>query len=739
MSNYNDLLYTNKFQSTSTLTKEQISNSRNNLRDVNNYIKNSSRPVNKLLNNNLLSSDTINIKKFKGSPFPSAFNKNSYPIMSDAMKDIAEDKYSKIRKTSISINSEDRNKSFFVLPNNYDIDLENKFENIQKIVLKDIQIPNSIPAINQDNNVFCWGYPTKKELIETGSDNVLIPTKNNTIYFSDVADVNVCDFKELIYLSIFPESFINLTDFPEFFKDYIRRNNLHGIKNLTDPDYIKLKDPTQNTGDNAEPFVDLTRKFIEKPYGIVEVGKNTIFNMNIDIMSGLVSIVNQIEEVNVLCAQTFTSDTVVSDDTIFGDTTYTKTSYVGVSDLLTDRVYITVSFTEDIFENFHNSINPYPLVFLNLSKIGGITESEINYTPFFQEQIYVDNYSGNIPKYVSTYRLFDKIEIPTSGTAPNIFLLRFELKISSGNTNPEFFNTSGTVIRVNSTENIIYNQSLVDILAGNSEKGPFSNYSGNLTFDDNKISRVGRALPIRIYRNLSKLSKDDYCAPNNLTLLSLLGFPTESNEEYAELISLTSTYKFIHTNSQDFLVSPYLANVDKVSLFNNIIKNKSIQNKLNLENYNGEYYFKSVPFLFMKLLPNKIENENYGENLIRASDTNNKFLEEEYDKVFFSTEAGKKEKRNTNNLFAKIYLKQYPYGTNEINGKEYELFFEDQPLENLTSFKIVFTDPFGRILNLNLPHTFTIDIYEKINVLKDTLIDTRNGDVVTNGIKSIYN
>jgi hypothetical protein len=218
-----------------------------------------------------------------------------------------------------------------------------------------------------------------------------------------------------------------------------------------------------------------------------------------------------------------------------------------------------------------------------------------------------------------------------------------------------------------------------------------------------------------------------------------LGFPTESNEEYAELVSLTSTYKFIHTNSQDFLVSPYLANVDKVALFNNLIRNKSIQNKLNLENYNGEYYFKSVPFLFMKLLPNKLENENYGENLIRASDTNNKFLEDEYDKVFFSTEAGTKEKRDTNNLFAKIYLKQYPYGTNEINGKEYELFFEDQPLENLTSFKIVFTDPFGRILNLNLPHTFTIDIYEKINVLKDTLIDTRNGDVVTNGIKSIYN
>jgi len=294
-------------------------------------------------------------------------------------------------------------------------------------------------------------------------------------------------------------------------------------------------------------------------------------------------------------------------------------------------------------------------------------------------------------------------------------------------------------VKTNNTDCIIYNQSLIDILGGSSLTGTFGNYSGNLTFDDTKIPRCGRALPTKLYRNLNKLSNNEYCAPKNLTLLSLLGFATETNEEYSELVSLTSTYKFIHTNSQDFLISPYSTAIDKVSLFNNLIKNKSIQTKLNLENYNGIYYFKSIPFLFLKLLPNKLENDSLGHNLMRASDVNNKFLESEYDRVFFSNETNTKASRDTNNLFAKIYLKQFPYGTNEINREGYVMFFEDQPLENLSSFKIVFTDPYGRILNLNLPHTFTIEIYEKINVLKDTLIDTRNGDVVTNGIKSIYN
>lgn len=740
MSNYNDLLYTNKFLPNDTLTKGDVVSSRKNLRDVNRYLKSDENPVRNFLQTNLTTNDTINIKKFRSNPFPSSLNKNSYPILSNAMKDIAEDKYFKIRKTSISINSEDRNKSIFVLPNNYNIDLNNKFENIQKIVLKDIQISSSIPCINQDNNVFCWGYPTKKELIETGSDNVLIPTKNNIIYFSDVASVDTCDYKQLIYLSLFPESFLNVDEFPEYFKDFIRRNNLHGIKNLTDPDYIKLKDATQNSNNDGKAFVNLTRKFIEKPYQIEESGKNTIFNIDIDIKSGLVSIVNQIEELEVLSTQAYTNEIDPSQDNIFGS--FTRTAYDATRyKLIPDRIYVTIGYTSDIESNFVTNLNPYPLVFLNLSRIGGITDSEINYTCYFQEDIYRNTsfYSpGIVPEYVSSYRLFDTIELVSSGSIITK-LLRFELKISSGNTDSSFFNSSGTIVKTNNTDCIIYNQSLIDILGGSSLTGTFGNYSGNLTFDDSKIPRCGRALPTKLYRNLNKLSNNEYCAPKNLTLLSLLGFPTETNEEYSELVSLTSTYKFIHTNSQDFLISPYSTAIDKVSLFNNLIKNKSIQTKLNLENYNGIYYFKSIPFLFLKLLPNKLENDSLGDNLMRASDVNNKFLESEYDRVFFSNETNTKATRDTNNLFAKIYLKQFPYGTNEINREGYVMFFEDQPLENLSSFKIVFTDPYGRILNLNLPHTFTIEIYEKINVLKDTLIDTRNGDVVTNGIKSIYN
>lgn len=95
--------------------------------------------------------------------------------------------------------------------------------------------------------------------------------------------------------------------------------------------------------------------------------------------------------------------------------------------------------------------------------------------------------------------------------------------------------------------------------------------------------------------------------------------------------------------------------------------------------------------------------------------------------------------KNTDDLFAKIYLNQAPYQTIINKDGIYEYKFEDMPLENLDQLLIQFTDPIGEIVDLYIPHSFTLEIYEKISVLKDTLINSRRGEIVTNGITNIYN
>ena len=93
MSNYNDLLYTNKFVNKNNININKFNKSNTNINQVNKFRKNTINNTQAYLQRNLLSSDEINLNKFNASQFHSHLNKNSYPILSDAMRDIAEDKY----------------------------------------------------------------------------------------------------------------------------------------------------------------------------------------------------------------------------------------------------------------------------------------------------------------------------------------------------------------------------------------------------------------------------------------------------------------------------------------------------------------------------------------------------------------------------------------------------------------------------------------------------------------------
>ena len=742
MSNNNDLLYTNRFYSKKDLTKKQIKSS---VANTPAYLQNLDKRTNstrKYMRTNILTNDALPVDKTLNNQFPANRNKNSYPILSDAFQDMSEDKYHKIKKTSLSINSDDRRYSHSILPNNYILQLHNKFTNIQKIVLKDISISNTLQTINGNNNSLYWQYPTKKLLRDTGSDNQLIPTKSNNIYFSKVFpdEVSTASEEQMIYGYKFPPAFPKVIDLPSYIKRYLNSYVIHGKKGLYDYDNIELQDTSKNTEDNEVPYSNLTRKYIESPYGNTDnLNRNMLFNVDIDINLHIVNIVNRIEEVQILAIQTIYSsnggNVSTADDFTFGDTSGAFMRDPPVSFMKPNKLYVTILLESNIGFDDTSPVGPYPLVITGLDNIGGIDSVYLNNTCFFDERIYTNNGFSSAPEYVSTFKKFDIITV--NG---NVRLRRLELTLSTGNSGLRF-DSSGFMVTTSKSDTVIFNKSLQKVLDGGTGSGIYYTLEENIQVTTDEYPLIGRALPFRFYNGGAVSNDGESCINTYSNILDLLSFKNHDVSDYIQTMSLNQNFKFIHKNTDQILTSAF-SSTDQKNIVQEMFRINFPQYRLNIENYNGEYYFRSHPFIFLKILPS-LNDKSTTNSLYRVTNTKNKDILSVYQKEFYfnidkSFTSGTIYTKNAQNLFAKIYLKPIPYKTIIDTTGRYEYLFDESPLENLDTLQIQIVDPFGEILDLYLPHSFTIDIYEKISVLKDTLIDSRHGDIVTNGIANIY-
>ena len=66
-----------------------------------------------------------------------------------------------------------------------------------------------------------------------------------------------------------------------------------------------------------------------------------------------------------------------------------------------------------------------------------------------------------------------------------------------------------------------------------------------------------------------------------------------------------------------------------------------------------------------------------------------------------------------------------------------EVVFYNAPLEKLSGFIIQLVKPDGKIPALGLDHSITIEVHEVKEILKETLIDTKRGRIVSTGYKNI--
>lgn len=534
--------------------------------------------------------------------------------------------------THVIVDSRNRNREEYPIPNDYKIEMGKLFSNIKVIRLVDINISNTIPPLNLRNNSLIWEYPTTDEI--SNINNILLPSNSLS---SD--------------------------------KIFLGTNLLESFHNVQ-----SLEEQLEN---------ELTNVLHKTEFNDVEEYSNHRFTIRINPITQLVQIVNRIETLPIYAIQTILNS---SDDVLAGF----RVGAVPSPDSC-DNAFI-VTFKKEL------TSNEYPLVITDSPSIADISEETINFITYFEESLGSEE----------QYELFDELNID------GVSYFRYKFM-------PE-------VLNVQESENIIFTMSGGNLVNSLNTAGEV-NYVAN----SNDTPEIGRALPFRFFFQRSQFINDPcLCQLNPLnedgnlrTVLELLGWNVRNNDIDS---NNTVQYQYVHTNK-----GSYLENDTSFSSTVNGQEFSFPNNLLDLEIRDGIYYFRSMDYIFLRLLINDDQAE-WGNQLLVAGPIETP--ENQSTNIFYNvnlnkqvTDAQKIQTKNLNNLFAKIDLDTVPSNvTNVVNDViTYDIDFKNEQLDELQQIRVQFLDREGRILNLRGEHNFVLEVVTKRNVLENILFNSKNG------------
>lgn len=647
-----------------------------------------------------------------------------------------------IKKTNISIYSEDRNLEKNILPNNFEIELNKTYKNVSKLVLKDIYFPNSIPLLNENNDIFQWQYPS---LIE--SDDIFIPQNKTDDNYSFILPDDF-DWSKILtidnnykYSAKLNIKYSSVNEFSKLFNQEISKefylNYNENNDECINSEYIHDK-VFQNILFNNDTRDRIYTKGIEFD---IDINKNT----------HVVKMVNRVNKIPIYAIQTFkhVHDGIYD---IFKNYSINKQLVDG---LIEDAIYILVKrvdmeyiydtsvispeydasgrsifFTDNSFNNLSYDI--FPLVLTGMPDVGNLKKEHINYTPFYNIHMYeysTENQT-NINKLnfsypdISNYRYIDEIVFTDICGNENRFL-RLQLILNRSNINGLHFDKyirgfdNKSTMGSNITTTIITNEWLRNYMRNIDILGNTSSAIDYFTQEEvDKIPIIGKALPLHLIKKTNISNKNK--SRNKIeSVLDILGWTNQHVTKNGQNVSLKEKYYFIHSNIDGFYKTIF-SRLDSLQLNpEKLFKYLSPQRKLNLELINGEYYFKSIPFIYIKIIPNQ-ENIVIQDKLIRVFDDKNIINNLEYKKNIWNVldnMGNEYYEPNTENILAKIYLESVPFKTTILTDINKEYTFFDKSLKNLNKFNIIITDPYGRMLDIGNDYSMTIEIHEIINVL----------------------
>ena len=239
----------------------------------------------------------------------------------------------------------------------------------------------------------------------------------------------------------------------------------------------------------------------------------------------------------------------------------------------------------------------------------------------------------------------------------------------------------------------------------------------------------------------TNLDQDLSCIDKKNSILSILGWDISVYKDV--MIDKKQPFKFIHRN------------IDS-----------KISKKLNVELLEGDkYIFKTIPYVFLKLSFPTLSEDRCSGQMIRSTSNITSKLTNEY---FYPIRRNEEDSRaiecppslkvcpidnfaapitdkfevlekDTQHLFAKIKVSSIPGRLIPYPNYEFEHVFYDNPINNVRQIKVEIISPDGRLVELTQEHNITLEIMETIDVLKETLLDTKHNNVVTTGAKELYN
>jgi len=780
MSDPQDLLYTNNFIETNTLTKEQIQDDTKYYDRYINYLdQNPNNQTEEYLDTNLYESDRVNIQQTNNKPWPVDLKKNRYPLMDNLSKDISVNRYTQEQYLNLTINSEERDKNYFPYTTQFQVTLPTPLNNVKSIELVDLCIPNYNDNITNMNNNFAWQFFSNYFINNINSFNIIpyCDPARKISYYSlpystykvDINKVGI-NFNPELYLTYeinIPSGHYEINILLDNLK-ILTKNVLHGSFDFNTIFLLGNNSKSRIPDQELPPIM-------EEPYNSFKYLQNTpnLWDFEINLNNDAFFSVNRMEEVNIISYQSFQpkrnnyTQAEWEDLDIFYNYSSNKINNLSLDP---KYIYITVPYQKDVTTFWYeNSIdNPFfpsafPLVLTNLETFDDNLNSfmrNLNMTPFYDLNIYITNtqplnenpviYTEEELFNICYYKYSDIIEIPIFPNDPNskkITLLRFALRYNSTGLKGRKFNNS--TIRETPKFEYYKPSQTCTILYSNIVDNILKSTTNIIYYTMNFLPLIGRALLCRFIFDQNNGFFTNYESDGDYekkrSFLHLLGYSI-GNQTSALLVSnYNNGFSFVQCNRY-----PIILDINIPNIYYNILPTSydliSPETKIQFCIENGLYYLSYTPFIYIQMffINNDATHVMQQYNMQTSQDNFTLSINKNYSNSYITAilplgiplscgeETIKLRQKDKSNIIAKILTSTIPGNintlNNNINNKSIIQSF-NQILDNIDVIQINILDSNYRILQSNKNYSMVIKFTYDVHKLKETNINTKTNNV----------
>jgi len=233
------------------------------------------------------------------------------------------------------------------------------------------------------------------------------------------------------------------------------------------------------------------------------------------------------------------------------------------------------------------------------------------------------------------------------------------------------------------------------------------------------------------------------------SLLNILAWPIANQTDEIYVVIQNDGFSFVKTNYQAYVLNQHQLTTNQKNLYSSITSIPSYN--LKLQYFSNQYYFINDTYIYIKIKFDSNEVIDNTDQVINAICSKQLQYNRNYiNEKLFNVNIGddytcitkdnpdiEVYQKDQSHIFAKILLSNVPgnYDTviSNINRNNSYMINYSNLLNNVSNVTIEAYNADLKLLTIKNNFSFTLNIHEIKNVLKETLIDTKANNVVTTG------